>query len=265
MENVTSGARDEHDATLRNELAKLIRDNMTTISARLERKFVEEYPGAKANGLDADLIHRWTIMELETIACALERNNPSIAVHQGNFGEIVTDYDEDVSHLASSLASTLFMARHIAPLVFCLADTTTDATKSQRMVVALEELIRDILAAYCDQFNNALSAAGSIAKKWDMLSGLESDLHPEVTPAKKHKQVKPQEGSGARGLAPLWEGDLLTGREKDILEQLITGKSNGEIAQTLNISQNTVKNHVARIFDKLGVSSRAELLAEVLS
>lgn len=50
----------------------------------------------------------------------------------------------------------------------------------------------------------------------------------------------------------------LTSREKEVLAFLTTGKSNAEIAAGLNISPNTVKNHVSSIYLKLDVSNRTE-------
>jgi DNA-binding NarL/FixJ family response regulator len=50
----------------------------------------------------------------------------------------------------------------------------------------------------------------------------------------------------------------LSSREREILVTVILGLSNGEIARRLHISENTVKSHLASIFDKLGVRSRAE-------
>jgi DNA-binding NarL/FixJ family response regulator len=50
----------------------------------------------------------------------------------------------------------------------------------------------------------------------------------------------------------------LTSREKDILGELATGKSNLEIAQTFYISENTVKYHVHSILEKLGLRDRNE-------
>lgn len=48
----------------------------------------------------------------------------------------------------------------------------------------------------------------------------------------------------------------LTPTETRILQQIVAGKSNKEIAYDLNISENTVKTHVKNVFEKLGVSDR---------
>lgn len=50
----------------------------------------------------------------------------------------------------------------------------------------------------------------------------------------------------------------LTGRELEILEMVGEGKTSKEIANDLYISENTVRNHVRNILDKLGLSSRFE-------
>ena len=48
----------------------------------------------------------------------------------------------------------------------------------------------------------------------------------------------------------------LTARECEILEMLASGQSNKELARTLGISPNTVKTHVARLYEKLEVVNR---------
>jgi DNA-binding NarL/FixJ family response regulator len=52
----------------------------------------------------------------------------------------------------------------------------------------------------------------------------------------------------------------LTARERQILDRLAEGLSNGQIAQALFISEKTVRNHVSSILDKLGVESRARAI-----
>ena len=54
--------------------------------------------------------------------------------------------------------------------------------------------------------------------------------------------------------------ELLSDRERQVIEHVAGGMSNREIARALNLSAHTVKNYLFRIFDKLGVSSRTELL-----
>jgi DNA-binding NarL/FixJ family response regulator len=55
--------------------------------------------------------------------------------------------------------------------------------------------------------------------------------------------------------------DVLTPREAEVMELLQSGKSNAEIAQELNVSIETVRSHARRIYRKLGVRTRRELLA----
>ena len=53
----------------------------------------------------------------------------------------------------------------------------------------------------------------------------------------------------------------LTNREREILALLADGLGNKQIAARLGISPNTVKTHLELLFDKIGVSSRAEAVA----
>jgi DNA-binding CsgD family transcriptional regulator len=52
-------------------------------------------------------------------------------------------------------------------------------------------------------------------------------------------------------------GELLSGRERDIINMIAQGQSNKEIARRLGIAPETVKTHVTHIFDKLNVNKRA--------
>lgn len=54
--------------------------------------------------------------------------------------------------------------------------------------------------------------------------------------------------------------DLLTVREKEILQLLAEGKSNKEVATMLNLSTNTVETHRTRIMQKLDLHSAAEIV-----
>jgi DNA-binding NarL/FixJ family response regulator len=51
----------------------------------------------------------------------------------------------------------------------------------------------------------------------------------------------------------------LTGRELEVVAHVATGESNRDIAADLGLSEDTVKHHLSKIFDKTGQSSRVEL------
>jgi LuxR family transcriptional regulator, regulator of acetate metabolism len=58
--------------------------------------------------------------------------------------------------------------------------------------------------------------------------------------------------------------DLLTPREIDVLEHLVRGETNAEIARTLVVSEGTVKFHVKNILRKMNASNRAEATSRYL-
>ncbi len=58
---------------------------------------------------------------------------------------------------------------------------------------------------------------------------------------------------------------LITERETDVLRYVQMGKSNAEIGHMLSISPLTVKNHVQKILQKLGVNNRAHAVAKAMA
>ena len=54
----------------------------------------------------------------------------------------------------------------------------------------------------------------------------------------------------------------ISGRELEVLEALAAGQSNKQIARTLDISPNTVKTHIARLYAKLQVNGRVRAIHE---
>lgn len=93
---------------------------------------------------------------------------------------------------------------------------------------------------------NVIDAIRSVAKGYSV-------IHPSMT--KKflsfEQRVEPE---------PVNKNSILTEREKEVLLCLVQGMNNKEIAQSLFISDKTVKIHVSKIFKKLEVKSRSQVV-----
>ena len=67
-----------------------------------------------------------------------------------------------------------------------------------------------------------------------------------------------ESAQGQRGRSA--PGSVLTPREIEVLEYIVAGKSNREIAEALYIEEKTVKNHVSNIYSKLHLKNRYEAI-----
>ena len=65
-------------------------------------------------------------------------------------------------------------------------------------------------------------------------------------------------------MIPAPQQPSLSRREQEVMELVLQGLSNREIADTLNVSENTVKKYVYDLFNKIGVSNRVELVLRAL-
>jgi len=70
--------------------------------------------------------------------------------------------------------------------------------------------------------------------------------------------------NGFHDITEMENMDPLTEREKEILNLIALGKGNREIADTLNIEEKTVKNHINNIYSKLQIKSRYEAISYML-
>ena len=125
-----------------------------------------------------------------------------------------------------------------------------------------------ILSMYADEsyIVRALSAG---AKSYLLKQATEDDLLPAVRAVSAGKSFFSPSISKMllddylrhlrqRGLTDSW--DLLTGREREVLQLLAEGNTNKEVASALNVSVSTIETHRNRIMEKLNLRNFAELV-----
>ncbi len=132
-----------------------------------------------------------------------------------------------------------------------------------KVVITASALIGDMASRYMEG-----GAAGVVSR-----SAALSHFLRTVREAMKHKAgasratgpvlVRPLDGYPQR--PPVRPADTLTQREKSVIACLMQGLPNREISRRLSIAEQTVKNHLRSIFDKVGVSDRLELVLYALS
>jgi DNA-binding NarL/FixJ family response regulator len=127
------------------------------------------------------------------------------------------------------------------PIVL-LTESAAPAVPSQALQAGIRAVLPSDISA--DQLIAALqaAAAGFVV------------LHPTEIPA-----AFAPAAPASTSLAELPE--LLTRREREVLQMLAAGLANKEIAARLNISDHTAKFHVAAILGKLGAATRTEAVA----
>jgi DNA-binding NarL/FixJ family response regulator len=190
------------------------------------------------------------------IESLLERD-PSLQVKcpvapSSQLRDLVAESDPDVLllHLESqsALVSSLHNLTALAVPIVLLADHIDVGVAGEAIVAGIRGLLTG------DPSGQELAAALHAAAAG--LLTLSSDL---AAIAQQGLNEHSQDGMEAAESNPLPEH--LTQREREVLEMMMEGLSNKQIAAELQISAHTVKFHISSILGKLGASTRTEATA----
>ena len=97
------------------------------------------------------------------------------------------------------------------------------------------------------------------AKAYLLKSAIPTDLIEAIEAVWRGQRYVPAEV--ARELAEHVGDEMLSRREIEVIELIAAGNSNKRIADVLSISEETVKNHVSHVLDKLGASDRTHAVS----
>jgi len=179
-----------------------------------------------------------TVIEAETFADALEK------LAAGGFDLCLVDPDI----FAMPISDGISKLRQVAPSL-------------PIAVMAARQSRRDALGAI---ETGAQAYILKIAKAVDIRRAIERMLAGEISlPANLSDMPNSSPLGLSESTTPFQHGgdsptSVLTGRQREVLDLIATGKRNAEIAQALGISPRTVQIHVSTILKMLGVGNRTE-------
>lgn len=191
------------------------------------------------------------------------RTGLRLQLEQNNEFEVVGEATEgrEAVRMAEELAPDVVIMDIAMPNLNGIQATTQLVKKSPQIGVI-------ILSMYSDEtYLMRTLAAG--AKGYLLKESADADLHRAVEAVAQGKPFFSPAIADTlledymrqlqqRGLQDSY--DLLTEREKEILQLLAEGKSNKDVAGILNLSTNTVETHRTRIMQKLDLHSTAEIV-----
>jgi len=112
------------------------------------------------------------------------------------------------------------------------------------------EYLLDAMDLGCDGYILKDSDSDELIKAIKMVYSGERYIQPELVPSLNVRLLKRE--------SDLDKAKDVTKREKQILISIAQGKSNKDIADSFDISERTVKNHITSLFKKIGVTDRTQ-------
>jgi DNA-binding NarL/FixJ family response regulator len=189
-------------------------------------------------------------------------------VREGLRGMIDAEPDLTVVGEAGSGAEAIALAESLCPDVILMDLRMPDVdgvTATERILAALPKTRIVVVTTY-ESDTDILRAVEAGAAGYLLKDASRAELADAVRDAARGKTV----------LAPTVADRLvrfvrqptsvtLSTREVEVLSQVAKGKTNAEIGRQLHISEATVKTHLLRAFNKLGVSDRTAAVTTAMS
>lgn len=227
-------------------LVSFLNANIDELTLLLRHRYRQEYPHSSPHELSEDSVLAWIRVLLKGIIRGIETDAPAMRLDQMRTGDMVIHSQEIVGPLFTLTENYLFFGKTLA--MFVMQRHIDDPELADAMIECLETCIRRTVGNAHVEFAERVQTPGYLAGEWRRASvqGFSAMGYPD-------------DGGESRPA-----GVQLTQREQQIMDLVLRGRSNAQIASELGLQLSTVKNNVSRILSKHGVASRTELTVKLL-
>jgi DNA-binding NarL/FixJ family response regulator len=189
-------------------------------------------------------------------------------VREGLRGMIDAEHDLTVVGEAGSGAEAIALAESLRPDVILMDLRMPDVdgvTATERILAALPRTRIVVVTTY-ESDSDILRAVEAGAAGYLLKDASRAELAEAVRDAARGKTVlAPTVANRLVHFVRQPTSAALSTREVEVLGHVAKGKSNAEIGRELHISEATVKTHLLRAFNKLGVSDRTAAVTTAMS
>ena len=188
---------------------------------------------------------------------------------------LVSQPDFDLVGEAGNGREAIQKAEALSPdvVLMDLAMPDVDGLEATRQILARSSGTRIVILTFSEEDENLFEAVKSGARGYLLKKIAPEDLFANIRTAARGeasisggmaRKLLDEFSSQAKKPVPRSEGPALTPREREVLQLLAKGKSNKEISALLFIAENTVKNHMRSILEKLHLENRVQAAAYAL-
>ena len=189
-------------------------------------------------------------------------------VREGLRGMIDAEHDLTVVGEAGSGAEAVAMAESLRPdvILMDLRMPDVDGVTATERILAVLPRTRIVVVTTYESDSDILRAVEAGAAGYLLKDASRAELADAVRDAARGKTVlAPTVADRLVHFVRQPTSATLSVREVEVLSQVAKGKTNAEIGQQLHISEATVKTHLLRAFNKLGVSDRTAAVTTAMS
>ncbi|MFL6086602.1 MAG: response regulator [Mycobacterium sp.] len=189
-------------------------------------------------------------------------------VREGLRGMIDAEPDLTVVGEAGSGAEAIAMAESLRPdvILMDLRMPDVDGVTATKRILAVLPHTRIVVVTTYESDTDILRAVEAGAAGYLLKDATRAELADAVRDAARGKTVlAPTVADRLVHFVRQPTSAALSAREVEVLGQVAKGKSNPEIGRELHISEATVKTHLLRAFNKLGVSDRTAAVTTAMS